>query len=240
MALPVNSTPVYTVQVPSTKKEFKFRPFLVRDEKALLIAQQSENDSVMLDTVKEVIKTCAKSDIDVDKLASFDIEYIFLQMRAKSIGEIVQLSFQCDIDHGEDNPKSITTVDVNLEEVKVVQFDGHTNKVKLFGDVGVVLKYPTIDTIKKMESLSDSEVDQMFEIVVDCIDYIYDANEVHTAKDQRREELIEFLNNLTADQFDSIQEFFRTMPQLRAYVSYKCPVCGRDHNKYMEGLASFF
>lgn len=237
MSLPVNSTPIYTLEIPSTGKQFKYRPFLVRDEKSLLIAQQSEDPTVMLDTVKTVIQSCAKSPIEVDKLASFDIEYIFLQMRAVSIGEYVELVFACDTCEDE---KARSTVSINLQDAKVEKFDGHNNNIKLFNDVGIVMKYPSLNTLKGIEKSSGSDVDQIFDIVIDCVDYIYDADEVFAAKDQSRAELIEFLNNLTSDQFDKIQSFYRTMPQLRVYVDYKCPVCGKDHHKYLEGLASFF
>lgn len=240
MALPLNATPVYTLTIPSTQKQLKYRPFLVKDEKALLIAQQSEDHTVMLDTVKSVIAACAKSDVDVDKLASFDIEYIFLQMRAMSVGETVDLMFQCDVDHGADNEKARSLARINLLEVKVENFEGHTNKISLFDDVGIVLKYPTINTLKSIEEAKTGGIDQVFDVVVDCIDYIYTSEEVFPAKDQTRQELIEFLNNLTSDQFEKMQQFFYTMPQLRAYVKYTCPVCNKEHNKYMEGLASFF
>ena len=240
MSLPMNATPVYTVKVPSTKKDFKFRPFLVKDEKTLMIAQESEDVTVMLDTVKEVIKTCAKTDIDVEKLASFDIEYIFLQMRAKSVGEIVELIFACDEDHGEQNEKARSLVQVNLEEVKVEFDPNHSSKIELFNDVGVVMKYPTIDTLKKVEQATGQDLETLFDIMTGCIDYIYDGDSVFPAKEQTKEELIEFLNNLTSAQFNKIQGFFRTMPVLRAYVNYTCPVCGKVHNKYMEGLTSFF
>lgn len=241
MGLPMNATPVYTLLVPSTGREFKYRPFLVKDEKALLVAQQSEDNTVMLDTVKEVIKACAKSDIDVDKLASFDIEYIFLQMRAVSVGEYVDLIFQCDNDHGEKNEEARSQVRVDLREVMVERFEGHTNKIPLFNDVGICMKYPTIQTLKKIESVTaTSDIDVIFEAVVECIDYIYDSEELHYAKDQTREQLIEFLNHLTSDQFTKIQEFFKTMPALRAYIKYTCPVCSKEHVKYMEGLQSFF
>lgn len=240
MALPMNAAPIYTLAVPSTKKKFKYRPFFVKEEKALLIAQQSEDIAVMLDSVKEVIKACAKTDIDVEKLASFDIEYIFLQLRAKSVGEFVDLVFACDDAHGEQNEKARSAVRVNLEEVKVEFFDGHTNKIELFDETGVVMKYPTIETLKTLEAANPSDLDVVFNILSDCIDYIYSGDEVFPAKEQTKEELIEFLNNLTSAQFEKIQGYFRTMPQLRAYVNYTCPVCGKEHNKYMEGLSSFF
>lgn len=242
MALPLNATPVYTITIPSTKKEFKFRPFLVKDEKALLIAQQSEDPTVMLDTVKEVIKACtnAKTPVSVDKLASFDVEYIFLQMRAKSVGEFVDLVFQCDTDHGEENDKARATVRIDLTKVGVEFPENHTNKIPLFGNVGMMMKYPNIETLKKLEQSDENDIDQIFDIVVDCIEYIYDDEEVFAAKDQSKDELIEFLNNLTSEQFEKVQQFFQTMPSLKTWIDYECPVCGKKHHKYMEGLQSFF
>jgi rubrerythrin len=237
MKLPMNATPVYTLTIPSTGKDIKYRPFLVRDEKALLIAQQSENSVVMLDTLKDVIRSCAKSEVDVDSLASFDVEFIFAQLRAVSVGEIVDLVFRCDTC---EVPEAITKVAVDLRQIKVETPEHHTNKFKLFGDVGIVMKYPTVDTLKKIEMMDINNTEQVFEVTVDCIDYIYNADEVFPAHEQTKDELFEFLNNLTPDQFEDIQVFFKTLPQVRAYVKYTCPVCQKEHNKYMEGLQSFF
>lgn len=237
MTLPVNPTPVYTLTIPSTKKEWKFRPFLVREEKALLIAQQSEDVVTMLDTIKQVIKDCAKSPIDVDNLAMFDIEYIFLRLRTMSVGEIVQLVFQCDTCTTEEAKVS---VQVDLNTVEVEYFEGHTQRIELFGDVGCMMKYPTIHTLKKLEVMDVEQIDTVIDCIVDCIDYLYDSEEVYKGSEQPRESLIEFINNLTTEQFQKFESFFRTLPQLRAYVKYTCPVCEKEHNKYMEGLSSFF
>lgn len=237
MALPINTMPVYTLTIPSTKKEMKYRPFLVKEEKSLLIAQQSEDNMVMLDTVKAVIASCSKTPIDVDKLATFDVEYIFLQLRAVSIGEIVDLTFKCDIC---DDEKARATVSLNLQDVNVVFPENHTSKIPLFNDVGVVMKYPTLDILKKIENYISTDVEDSIKNTLDCIDYIYTGNEIFLAAEQTQEELREFVENLTADQFSKIQQFFNTMPSLRQYVKYKCPKCDKEHNKYVEGLASFF
>lgn len=241
MALPTIATPIYTIEIPSTKKPFKFRPFLVRDEKALLVAQESEDVGVMLDTVKEVIKSCAKSDIDVDALPSVDIEYIFLQIRAKSIGEMVQLLFACDMPHTpEEAAKAQVLVDINIEDIKVETFDEHNPKIVLFNDIGVMMKEPTFKTLKKIETSDPDDADAMFDVIIDCIDYVYDAEGVYPAKDQKREELVKFLEDLTTPQLEKLEKFLQTLPQIRAYINYTCPVCGTPHNKYLEGLASFF
>lgn len=236
MALPIQSAPTYTLEIPSTKTSVKFRPFLVKDEKALLIAQQSEDNGVMLDTVKSVIQSCIITDINVDSLASFDIEYIFTQLRSVSVGEFVELTFQCD-DCTDEKARALVSID--LRKLKVTFPADHVNKIPLFDDVGIVLKYPTINTMKKLED-ETNDIDAIFDIVIDCIDYIYSTEEVFTAKEQSKDELIKFLNNLTSEQFDKIQQFFKTIPTLRQDITYTCPVCGKVHNKYLEGLSSFF
>ena len=237
MALPINTTPIYTLVIPSTQKQFKYRPFLVRDQKALLAAQQSESAEVMLDTVKEVIQACAKTEINVADLASFDIEYIFSQMRAMSVGEIVDLIFRCDDCEDE---KAQAVVAVDLTKLQVVKQDNHTNQILLFGTCGVKMKYPTIETLKKLEHSTSEEIDQVFNVICDCIEYIYTDEEMFPAHEQPREDMVEFLNNLTDEQFTRIQEFFNTMPVLRVDIEYQCPVCNKHHNKYLEGLQSFF
>jgi Zn finger protein HypA/HybF involved in hydrogenase expression len=237
MSLPMNTTPSYTLEIPSTKTKVKYRPFLVREEKALLIAQQSEDPEVMINTLKEVIAGCIKDDIDVDSLATFDLEYLFTQIRSKSVGEEIELIFPCT--HCNDE-KAKVKIKFDLTNIKVQTPDNHTKKVELFGDVGVMMKYPTIEVIDKIESLNSNDIDAVFGVVAGCIDYIYDSSEIYYAKEQTKDELMEFLNNLTSDQFAKIQEFFQTMPKLKQEVDYKCPVCGADNHTVLEGLASFF
>lgn len=237
MALPTNSTPIYTLTIPSTKKEFKYRPFLVKDEKALLVAQQSENTSVMLDTIKSVIVSCAKSIIDADKLATFDVEYIFTQMRAVSVGEIVELIFACD---DCEVPEARVKLTLNLQDMEVVVDPEHTLNIKLFDNVGVMMKYPTIEMLKNIDSSDLDDMDQMQSMMIDSIACIYDGDEMFHANEQTPEELSEFIDNLTSDQYKKIQQFFKTMPVLRQDVKYTCPVCNKEHNKYLEGLSSFF
>lgn len=241
MALPVQNTPIYTTEIPSTKEVIKFRPFLIKEQKSLLLAQQSEDLNVLSDTLKGVISSCVQNKIDVDRLAIFDLEYIFSQIRAKSVSENVELFFRCDIDHGEDNEKAQVKISIDLTKLKIETDPLHQIKINLFNDVGVVMKYPSIDVINTLEKYgSDPEIDLVFDIVCQCIDYIYDNEEVYHAKDQTKEELNAFVNNLTTEQFNKIESFFETMPKLRQKVNYTCPVCSREHNKVLEGLNSFF
>jgi len=238
MALPVQSTPTYSIAIPSSKETLKFRPFLVKEQKALLLAQQSEDASVMVDTLKGVIKSCAQSKVDVDKLAIFDLEYIFSQIRSKSVGENVDLIFSCDVC---DDEKAKVKITIDLSKLQVETDPRHEQKIHLFDDVGIVMKYPSVNVINTMDKYGvDAEVDLVFDIVCECIDYIYDSTEVYHASEQTKEELQSFVNNLTTEQFEKIESFFETMPKLRQKVNYTCPVCSREHNKVLEGLNSFF
>jgi len=240
MALPMMSAPTYTMVVPSSGVSVKFRPFLVKEEKALLIAQQSEDIGVMIQTLKGIINTCVLDTLDVDKLATFDLEYMFTQIRAKSVGEIIELIFPCDIDHGEDNEKARVKVSIDLTTLVVEKDPNHNNKINLFGDVGVVMKYPTMDVMKRLENLDTNDLDKVFSVVADSIDYIYQGEEIFYGKEQKHEELLQFLNNLTSEQFVKVQQFFATMPRIKKEIEYTCPVCQKQHRKMLEGMQSFF
>ena len=240
MALPMMSAPTYTMVVPSSGVSVKFRPFLVKEEKALLIAQQSEDIGVMIQTLKGIINTCVLDKLDVDKLATFDLEYMFTQIRAKSVGEIIELIFPCDIDHGEDNEKARVKVSIDLTTLIVEKDPNHNNKINLFGDVGVVMKYPTMDVMKRLENLDTNDLDKVFGVVADSLDYIYQGEEIFYGKEQKHEELLQFLNNLTSEQFVKVQQFFATMPRIKKEIEYTCPVCQKQHRKMLEGMQSFF
>lgn len=239
MALPLSNTPTYTLIVPSTGETIKYRPFLVKEEKALLIAQQSEDPVVMVDTIKNVINACVHTEdgFDVDKFATFDIEYVFAQIRAKSVGEIVELIFYCD-DCVDDKAKVKLSFD--LTKLQVEKSEGHTTKIDLYDDIGIVMKYPNIETVTKLQNTDTSAVDQIFGIIADCIDYIYSSDQVFYAKEHTKEELEQFLENMTSEQFGKVQKFFETMPKISQPVDYTCPVCGKDHHKVLEGIQSFF
>lgn len=240
MALPMNAAPVFNLTVPSSDKVVKYRPFVIKEEKALLIAQQSEDPAVMLDTLKSVIKSCVKDDIDVDALASFDIEYMFTQIRAKSVGEVIELIFSCDEDHGDQNEKAKTKLTIDLTTIKMEKPEGHTKKIDLFGDVGVVMKYPSMDTIKRIQTVNGDDLTDIFNVIAECIDYIYQGDEIFYAKEQKKTELVQFIEGLTSEQFSRVQKFFETMPRLKHEVDYTCPICNKQHHKVLEGLNSFF
>ncbi len=240
MALPIMATPTYSLTIPSTGEKIKYRPFLVKEEKALLIAQQSEDIGVMVDSLKQVIKGCVLDKIDVSSLATFDIEYIFTQIRAKSVGELVELLFPCDEDHGEDNDKAKLKISIDLTNLQVEFPKDHSKKIDLFGDVGVVMRYPSFDMMSKMENLNVEDVDGIFDIIASSIEYIYQGDELYYAKEQTKEELLEFLYNLTNEQFASLQKFFAQMPKISKTIEYNCPICSKHHSVTLEGMQSFF
>ena len=235
MALPVMSTPTYELTVPSTKEKVKYRPFLVKEEKALMIAHQSEDATTMLDTLKGVIGACTFNKLDVTKLAMFDIEYIFLQLRAKSVGEISELNFSCKQCN---DPKAKMKVEIDLTQLEVTFDPEHTTDIQLFNDVGVKMKYPSLQVVNRLKSTND--VEAIFDIIVECIDCIYDNDNVYAAADQSRQELVDFINNLTQDQFGKLQKFFETMPKLEKTIEFDCPVCKYHHVQTLQGLDGFF
>jgi hypothetical protein len=237
MALPVMSTPTYELTVPSSKQKVKFRPFLVKEEKALLIAQQSEDQSIMLDTLKNVIKACTSNKLDVEKLAMFDIEYIFTQLRARSVGEMSELVFSC-LECGD--PKAKMNVNIDLTTLEVKFNAEHTNVINLFNDVGIKMKYPGLSLINKMKGAPEGDVGLIFDVVIECIDSIFDEENVYPAHEQTKEELEDFINNLTQEQFVKVQKFFETMPKLEKDIEFDCPVCNHHHKHTIQGLDSFF
>lgn len=235
-ALPMYKHPVYTTTLPSTGKQVKYRPFLVKDEKNLLLAQQSEEEMNMIDTLKNVIGDCIlDKDFDVEELPIFDLEFMFTQLRIKSVGETVELIFTCK----EPSCKDKTKISFNIDPV-LVKPEGHTNKIDLFDDVGVVMKYPNASLLKEISKMDIQNPDDIVGIVVKSIDYIYDAESVYPAKEQTQEQLVKFVEGLPRTPTEKIKKFFETTPRLQQKVEYECPKCG-THNEYMvEGIESFF
>lgn len=235
MALPVMSVPTYELTIPSTKQKVKYRPFLVKEEKALLIAQQSEDAKTMFETLKSIIKACTFNKLDVDKLAIFDVEFIFCQLRAKSVGENTELVFNCLECN---DPKGKIRIDIDLTKLEVQFNPEHKANIDLYDDVGIKMKYPGIEMLNKLKNIDDTDI--IFDVITDCIDSIYTTDEVFAAKDQSKEELIEFIENLTQEQFMKIQNFFETMPKLEKQLEFDCPNCGYHHKQTLQGLDSFF
>jgi len=236
MSLPMMKTALYSVKIPSTEKKVSFRPFLVREEKALLLAQQSENSEVMVRTLKEIISNCVQEEINVNSLAIFDIDYLFTQIRAKSVGETVDLIFTCM--HC-DQEKNKVKLGIDLTTIDVIKDPAHSNKIHLFDECGVIMHYPNLDTFNKAEGMEE-DINAIMEVIIDCIDSIYNGDEMFYAKEQTRQELEEFILNLTKEQFDKIEEFFVSIPKFKKDIEYDCPACKAHNKTTLEGTASFF
>ena len=232
MALPKYTFPIYTLTVPSTGKEMKYRPFLVKDEKNLLLSQQSEEEVSMYDTLKTVIASCIVDDTKADSLAVFDIEYIFTQLRCKSIGESVELVFTCQNEEcGAKTPHSFEIAPT------VVTSAEHTNKIQLFDDVGIMMKYPGVGQMKKIQSLNMDNPDQIIEMIAEHVDFVYDDEQTYSSS---KKELIKFIEDLPRSASDKIKQFFDTMPHLSQTVPYTCKECGKSHEYVVEGIQNFF
>lgn len=233
MALPVLQTPEFETTIPSTGKTIYFRPFLVKEEKILLMALQGNEPSEMVHAVKRVLDSCvSSSEFDVDALAMFDLEYLFLQLRAKSVGEVIDLKLrhrQSDCDHA-------TDVSINLEDVKV-QFEHKDNhKIQINDNVGIVLKYPTINQSQVIDSRATFS--SVLEFIAGCVDVVYDSERVY--EDFSNDEVVQFLESLNAQQFASIRDFFSQMPKLSHVVEWQCEKCGEAESIKLEGLSNFF
>ena len=236
MALPKLDVPTYELVVPSTEEKIKYRPFLVKEEKILLIAMESGNNEDIIQAVKQIVSDCTFNRLKLGNMPMFDVEYIFLQIRAKSVGEVSKLKVLC-----QDDRKTYATVEVDLNEVEV-QVDGdHTNKIELTDKMGVIMKYPTIDSFSA-NSISEITADNMLDVIVTCIAQIYDKNgeEVYDAKDSSKKELNEFVEQLNTKQFQDVQKFFDTMPRLTHEITVKNPKTKKESNIVLSGLSDFF
>ena len=237
MPLPKISTPTYELELPSTGKQIKYRPFLVREEKLLVLAMESEDTKQITEAVKEVIKNCIQTrGIKVETLPTFDIEFLFLNIRGKSVGEEIEVNLICP-DDGE--TQVATTIDI--DDIRVIKSDDHNAKIELDGKVSMQMKYPSLDEfIKNNFDMSGNTMEQSFELIASCIDTIYTEEEVWTAADCTRKELIGFLDQLNSSQFKKVEKFFETMPKLSHEVTITNPKTKVESKVVLEGLSSFF
>ncbi len=234
-SLPKLNSAVYELTIPSTKQKVKFRPYLVKEQKSLMIAQESDEVNVMVNTLKQVIKDCVLDDIDVDSLAVFDIEYLFLQIRSKSSGEDVQLEFTCP-----QCQEQKTILKFNIADINVTFPKDSSNKIQLNDEIGIVLKYPTIDMLGGIDLDNQSDIASIFKVMIASLDMIYDKTEVYNAKDHTKEELNEFFDGMNTDQLKKVVDFFNNLPKLKQNVDFTCPKCGKETHTVLEGLSSFF
>jgi hypothetical protein len=240
--LPKIDVPVYEIKLPSNGQPIKFRPFTVKEEKLFLMAYESEDVKYSVDTIIQVLNNCVISDIDVKDLPTFDIEYLFLNLRARSVGEVVKLKYRCNNDvnteEGVKKCNSSVEMELNVLQIEPTRDVNHNNKIEISDNLGIVMKYPKIGLIKDNTNVEDFNI--ILELIINCIDYIYDENNVYYAKDSSKEELTEFLDSLQSKDLEKIKEFFDTMPKLKKKVDFRCNKCGYEENIELEGIQSFF
>jgi hypothetical protein len=237
MSLPKINTPEYSLVVPSTDEEITYRPFLVKEEKVLLVAQETGGEKSIYQAIKNLIKNCCFGRIDVDKLPMFDVEYIFLQIRAKSVGEITTLEVTCP-----DDDVTKVKVEVDLTSIKVEMDENHSPRIELTEDIGILMQYPTLASILAMgvEEDKTTSIDKMFGMMQDCMYQIWQGEETFDAMDYSNKEKKDFLESLNHEQFEKIQTFFDTMPTVKHIVEVTNPKTKVASEVTIEGMNSFF
>ena len=238
MPLPKIATPVYELELPSTGKTIEYRPFLVKEEKVLVIALESEDTKQITTAIKNVIRNCIKTKgVKVEDLPTFDIEYLFLNIRGKSVGEEIEVNIICP-----DDGETEVPVTINIDDIHIEKNDEHDNKIKIGDDLMMVMKYPSLDQFIKnhFDFESKNAMDQSFELIASCIDKIYSEDEVWATEDCTKKELNEFLEQMNSSQFKDIEKFFETMPKLSHKLKVKNPKTKKESEVVLEGLASFF
>ena len=236
MALPKLTTPTYELEVPSSDEKIKYRPFLVKEEKILLMAMESKDNTQIINAVKDIVSSCTFEKVDVKAMPMFDMEYIFLNIRAKSVGEISKLKILCP-----DDKKTYAQVELDLTKVEVQVGDDHTNKIELTDDTGIIMTYPTIDSFLE-SGVETINANNMLDVIGTCILQIYEekGEKVYEAKDQTKKELTEFIESMNSKQFKQVQLFFDTMPKLTHTLKVKNPKTKKESNVKLSGLNDFF
>ena len=240
MPLPKIATPSYELELPSTGKTIQYRPFLVKEEKLLVIALESEDTKQITNAIKAVIKSCVLTKgIKVEALPTFDIEYLFLNIRGKSVGEDIDVNLICP-----DDNETEVSISVNLDDIKVQKPEGHSNQIKLDNDLMMELKYPSLNEFIKNNfdpnDTSKNPMDQSFDLIGSCINKIYNQDEVWAAADCSKKEITDFLDSMNSSQFKEVEKFFETMPKLTHTLKVINPKTNVESDVVLEGLASFF
>ncbi len=238
MPLPKIATPIYELEIPSLKKKIRYRPFLVKEEKILIIALESEDSKQIANAVKNVISNCILSKgIKVEDLSTFDIEYLFLNIRGKSVGESVDVLITCPDDETTQVPMSI-----NLDEITVEVDPKHSRDIKLDDTLTLRMRYPSMTEFIKnnFDSGDGVSVDDTFDLIISCIEQIYSEEESWTASDSTKKEMLEFVEQLSSKQFKEVEKFFETMPKLSHTIKVKNPKTGVESEVVLEGLSAFF
>jgi hypothetical protein len=236
MALPKLTTPTYELEIPSTDEKIKYRPFLVKEEKILMMAMESKASADITQAVKDIVSECTFNKVKIDNMPMFDVEYIFLQIRSKSVGEISKLKLLCP-----DDKETYADVEVDLNAVKVQVGDDHTNKIELGNGMGMIMRYPTIDSFSE-SGIKDINPSNMLEVISTCIEQIYeeDGKKTYDTKDQTKKEVTDWIEQLNTKQFKDVQKFFDTMPKLKHDITIKNPKTKKESKITLLGLNDFF
>ena len=236
MALPKLTTPTFELEVPSTDEKVKYRPFLVKEEKILLMAMESGENKDIVQAVKDIVSECTFNKLNLGTMPMFDVEYMFLNIRAKSVGEISKLNLLCP-----DDKKTYAQTEINLTEVKVQVEEDHTNKIELSDDMGMIMTYPNIDSFTE-SGITTITATNMLDVIGTCILQIYEekGEKVYEAKDQTKKELTEFIESMNTKQFKLVQKFFDTMPKLKHEIKVKNPKTKKESTVTLNGLNDFF
>jgi len=232
MALPKIENPTYAIEVPSLKRRVEFRPFLVKEEKVLMIAQESKDDKKILQTIKDIISACSYEKLDPNECTTTDIEYVFLQLRAKSVGETVTVKIKCE------KCDTYASVVIDLEDIKVSNIKEIDNTIEITDSIGVILKKLSLADSEKIKT-KDS-IKAFNQMIMYSIESIYDADSVYPASESTEKELIEFIDSLSHKHLEKIQAYIENIPKLQYTVKFKCAECGHDNEIVLEGIESFF
>ena len=241
--LPKIETPIYEVKLISTGKTVQFRPFLVKEQKLFLMNTENDDVESTVKVIRQVLKNCVLNDIDIDSLPVFDLEYLFMHLRARSVSEVVNLKYRCNntikSESGEEKDcGQVNEISFNVLEIEPTVSKGHTNKFQLNDKIGIVMKYPTFEIMQS--TLGKAEGDVIMELIYASIDQVYDEDTVYHMKDSTKEEIVEFIDNLQQKDLENIRVFFETMPKIEKKIDYKCKKCGYEENITLEGVQSFF
>lgn len=243
MALPKIDVPIFNITLPLSNQKVRYRPFLVKEEKILLMAMESDDEKTVLDAIKQIVNNCCLDNLDIEELPITDLELFFLHLRARSVGEIVDLQYKCNNnvtgENGEEKKcDNVVKLKVNLLEIKPEVEPNHTNKIELSPELGMVMRYPNFKMIEKIEASTD--VDKIVKIITSCVDYIYDKENIYYKKDIVEQEILDFIDSMTREQFAKVQSFFDTMPKIKKDVEFKCSKCNYTEKIVVEGIQSFF
>ena len=247
MALPKVMTPTYELTIPSSGEKISYRPFLVKEEKILLMAIEEGSPASMVKAMRDIISACTENRVKVKDLAPFDIEYFFLQLRGRSIGDVINLDLRkpnnvvCEEEEGE-NCNQVCNINVKIDDIVVDSSEQIENRIELTDTIGVKMNYPQLETVSKYAGTLgvNMKSEDIFKLINECIEYIWDEDEIFKAKDSTKKELTEFIESLSTDQFSKIRDYFEGMPRLKHTIEWKCPKCDKTADMLLEGIDSFF